>query len=347
MVDSMLNKKLEGALVNSIYTPAEVSAYTSEHVASLEKRKERAVEFPIKLIGKDYFAPVLAGQLVAIIAQTSQYKSGFMHFWERTLANQLMADGRDDEVIVHVSVEEVVEEQGMLYLSIESGESVDDLARGNIQDWGKLRQAAIRVGTIPIYRIGDSIARAEDYPELYLSNLIKAIQYLESKSKESNKRLFSDRQLKISAIFVDYLQALPFDPQHRTPGNDQRRLQVRDDIYRLRQASALFDCPVIVNVQAKQELGHAAENWRMPGVFDGEETSSIGQRADRIIQLWMPKMTHSIGSNIKHAGHEFRVDENLIFLKVGKQRGRLPSGRTWKCRVDFDKNTIAPETNFE
>ena len=80
----------------------------------------------------------------------------------------------------------------------------------------------------------------------------------------------------------------------------------------------------------------------IPGIYDGEESSAIGQRSDRIIQLWMPKMTHTIGSTINYNGMSFLVEEDLIFIKVGKQRGGLPSGKTWQCKIDFQKNIIAP-----
>ena len=321
------------------YTPAEVSAYTQQWIENLESKKDRVVNIGISAI-RDYFAPLMPGQLCAVVAQTSHYKSGFLHSWERALAFQLMEQGRDKEIIIHISTEESIEEQGILHLSIESGEDSDKLARGQVKDWSKLRIAAVKIGTIPIYRIGDSLTRADEMQNLYLSNMVKAIEY-------TRDNMLSWKP-KIAALFFDYLQAFPFDPEHRVPGNDQRRLQVRDDIYRLRQAANKFDCPVIVAVQAKQHLdGAPSEAWQMPGVYDGEESSSIAQRADRIITLWMPKQTSPIGSSIEHGNYSFMVEENILFIKVAKQRGRLPAGRTYKCRINFQDNLIAPEANFE
>lgn len=339
----MSNK--EFAPESTVYTPAQVSAYTKEWIEKLQKNKDRVVGIGITAM-RDYFAPLNPGQLCAVIAQTSHFKSGFLHSWERALALQLMEQKRENECVVHLSVEESVEEQGILQLAVESGEDSERLARGEVQDWTKLIQAAVRIGTIPIYRVGDALARAEDMPHLYLSNMIRAIEYLESRDPDPKKRLFKDWQPRIAALFVDYLQALPFDPEHRIPGNDQRRLQVRDDIYRLRQASHRFNCPVIVAVQAKQHLdGAPSEKFYMPGVYDGEESAAIAQRSDRILCLWMPKQTHPVGTQIDYGGISFKVDENLIFIKVSKQRGRLPSGRTYRCRINYQANTIAPETS--
>ena len=290
----------DSTIKNAVHTPAETSKYTQDYIEKLAANQHRAVGLGISAIN-DYFAPLMSGQLCAVIAQTSHYKSGFFHSWERALALQLMNQGRNDEIVVHISVEETVEEQGILMVAIEAGEDSERLARGQVQDWTKLRAAAIKIGTIPIYRIGDALARPEDMPHLYLSNLIRAVSYMKNEMLAQNP--------KISAIFVDYLQALPFDPEHRIPGNDQRRLQVRSDIYSLRQASLVFDCPVIVAVQAKQHLdGAPSQDWQMPGVYDGEESSSIAQRSDRVITLWMPKQTHAVGTQIEYRGNSFTVE---------------------------------------
>lgn len=318
------------------YTAAETSTYAVQAIESAKKNQERALALDIADI-RDYFAPVQAGQLTAIIAQTSNYKSGFMHFWERLAAEQLQEQGREDEVIVHISVEECVEEQAYLLLAREAGEDAGRLARGEVQDWNRLMQAAVRIGQIPIYRIGHSLARAEQYPNLYLSNMVRSVRYLQD-------RMF-DHKVTIAAIFCDYLQAFPIDPEvQKTEINGQRRLQVREDIYRLRRMAATFDCPVIVGVQARQNLtGSSGANMLLPGVYDAEETASIAQRCDRIISLWMPKMTHTVGDTLNHGAMHFTVEENLLFIKVAKQRGGLPSGRIWKCRINFQENTIAPE----
>ena len=91
---------------SAIYSPTEVSTYGVQHIEQLRAGKTRAVRFPVS--GVDgYFAPLLPGQVCGVIAQTSNLKSGFFHFWERELAHQLMREKRN-EVIVHISVEEGV-----------------------------------------------------------------------------------------------------------------------------------------------------------------------------------------------------------------------------------------------
>jgi hypothetical protein len=319
----------------AVYTPQQVATYGLEAVKNARDNKARGLGVNIAEI-RDYFAPVMPGQVCAIVAQTSHYKSGLLHFIEHEAAKQLMTENREDEILIHVSVEECVEEQAFLEFARDSGEDAGSLARGQVQDWDKLEACAIRVGSIPIYRIGDSLARAEDMPNLTMSNMIKAIQTL-------SETLLSWKP-KIAGLFFDYLQAFPIDSEMRQTDHDvQRRLQVREDVYRLRKAAAYFKCPVYVAVQAKQHLDGAHPPLMLPGIYDGEETSSIAQRFDRIISLWMPKMTHPVGTPIDYKGFSFTVEENQLWIKVCKQRGGLPSGKVWQCRIDFAHNLIATE----
>lgn len=323
-----------------VYTPPEVATAGLNAIRQIKAAKEDgtlgAVGLGIPGI-RDYFAPMLPGQICAIVAQTSNYKSGFMHCIERLLADKLAATNRP-EVIIHVSVEEGVEEQAFLAFGRETGEDAGRMARGDVQDWSRLEAAAVRVAGVPIFRIGDSLARAEDMPNLYLSNMDKAIFALVSGQ-------VTGQPVKPAALYFDYLQAFPIDPEIKAAAHDQqRRLQVRSDVFRLRQMAARYACPAFVNIQAKQHLdGAAGPNFLLPGIYDGEETSSIGQRFDRMITMWMPKMTHTLGDLIKHNALTFTVDENLLWVKVVKQRGGLPSGKTWKCRINFANNMIAPE----
>lgn len=320
----------------AIYTPQQVATYGVAAVQAAKDNATRGLGINIAEI-RDYFAPVMPGQVCAIIAQTSHYKSGLLHFIEHQAARQLINEHREQEILIHISVEEGVEEQAFLEFARESNEEAGDLARGRVQDWNKLMSAAIVVGNIPIYRIGDSLARAEDMPNLYMSNMIRSIKELVED--------VLDWQPKVAGLFFDYLQAFPIDPEIKQNSHDaQRRLQVRSDIYRLRQAAAYFKCPVYVAVQAKQILDGATKPIMLPGIYDGEESSSIAQRCDRIISLWMPKQTHPVGTPIMAGSFNFSVEENMLWLKVCKQRGGLPSGKAWMCRIDFRRNLIAPDT---
>jgi replicative DNA helicase len=320
----------------AVYTPPETALYGKQAIENFKNNASRGMSIGITDV-KDYFAPLLPGQVCSIIAQTSQYKSGILHFIESQAAKQLVEEKRENEILVHVSVEECVEEQSFLEFARETGDDPGAIARGQVQDWTRLQAAVNVVSTIPIFRIGDSLARAEDMPNLYMSNMIRSIKHL-------REEMFPDWHPQIAGIFFDYLQAFPIDPEIKMASHEQqRRLQVRSDFYRIRQAAAYFKCPCWVAVQAKQVLDGARAPIMMPGIYDGEESSSIAQRSDRIITLWMPARTHIVGETINRGDTYFKVETNLLFVKVAKQRGGLPAGKMWKCRIDFNRNHIATE----
>lgn len=320
----------------AVYTPPQVATYGVQAIEAVRKSAAYAIPLPIAEI-RDYFAPMLPGQLCAVIAQTHHYKSGFLHFWEHEIARLLSQNG-DTRAVIHVSVEECVEEQAFMEFARVSGEDPGRMARGDVQDWDMLLSSSLQVGTIPIYRIGDSLARADDLPNLHMTNMIRALKTLTEGHVTGEK-------ITPAMICFDYLQAFPIDPEVKGARiKEQRRLQVRQDIYRLRQAAAYFRCPVIVAVQAKQNLSKEQSSpIFLPGIYDGEESSSIAQRSDRIITLWMPKNNHTPGTRVEHKNFSFRVAENQLWLKVAKQRGGLPSGKAWPCLIDYQTNMIAPE----
>ncbi|RPH31428.1 hypothetical protein EHM92_09065, partial [bacterium] len=92
----------------SVHTPMQVADYGLKAIQNMQNNRHRSVSLGISGI-KDYFAPLRPGQVCGIIAQTSNYKSGFLDCIEKTAAAALSAQKRD-EVLVHITVEELDEE---------------------------------------------------------------------------------------------------------------------------------------------------------------------------------------------------------------------------------------------
>ena len=206
-----------------------------------------------------------------------------------------------------------------------------DFARGSFTDWAKMLWAKSQLDGVPVWRIADSADRPKDAPELTLSNIYRAIQ-------ELVKGNITGETWKPAVVIVDYLQALPIDPEvKQAQHHEQRRLQVSADVFRLREMTKHLRCPIIVPLQAKQELAGENPPYKIPGLYDGMETSAIATRFDRMISLWMPKTTYTIGSTVSNKDKTvaLTVREDQAFLKVNKQRGGLPSGMVWELKVDY------------
>ncbi len=320
----------------NIYSPNEKSNLGYSQAKKAAEHSMFGIELDIKGTDpaiKDYFAPLLPWEICAVQAQTSNGKTYFTNWWERQIVQQLVRQKRD-EVIIHVSLEESVEAIAFQDYGRILGQKPADFARGAFTDWYSMLVAKKEIDGIPIWTIGDSAERPDDAPELTLSNIYRAIEELVNGSITGEKQ-------KPAVVIVDYLQALPIDPEVKTAQKqDQRRLQVASDVFRLRDMTKHLQCPIIVPLQAKQDLDGANPPYMIPGTYDGMETSAIATRFDRILSLWMPKTSYRIDSVVtdKDKTTSLIVKEDQAFLKVNKQRGGLPSGRTWELKIDFEKH---------
>lgn len=319
----------------NIYAPNEKSTLGYEQAQRAADHNQFGIELDIKgtmPAVKDYFAPLLPWEICAVQAQTSNGKTYFTNFWERQIVDQLKRQNRD-EIIIHVSLEESIEAMAFQDYGRILKQKPADFARGAFTDWARMLLAKKEIDGIPVWSIGESANTPDDAPELTLSNIYRSINELVSGR-------ITGEPWKPAVIIVDYLQALPIDPETKSAQKqDQRRLQVMSDVFRLRKMTTALQCPIIVPLQAKQELSGNNLPYMIPGVYDGSETSAIATRFDRIISLWLPKTTHIVGSyaSNKDSSTSILVKEDQCFLKVNKQRGSLPAGMVWELRVDYEK----------
>lgn len=323
------------------YAPPEFARAGREAILKAFQYKDAGV--PLKIEGSEignYFAPLLPWEICAVQAQTHNGKTMFTDWWERKMIEHLNETGQEGD-IVHVSYEESIEamaftEYGRILEVIPA-----KLARGEYNDMGQIDIAYNQIGDSRIWRIADGAKRPDsellDNPDekpsdMTLSNVYRALNAIKT-------GVITGKPVKIRLITVDYLQAIPIDPEVKQVAPDaQRRLQVRNDVYRLRKMTVKLEAPILVPIQAKQKLEGANPPYMIPGMYDGEETSGIAQRFDRIISLWMPKTTYPVGTPIyRNEEKLFDVAENMVFMKVNKQRGGLPSGKTFEMRIDFAK----------
>ena len=274
----------------------------------------------------EYFARMMPWEVTAVIGQTHNGKTLFTDWWEHAICEQLKAEGRKDEVVVHVSLEESLEAMSFQQHSRHSGVPVSDIASGNV-DLAKLRISVKQIAGVNIYRVADSVNTPFDAPPLTLSNIYRTLRELKSGN-------VTGEEIKISAVFVDYLQALPLDEEIKNSGErNKRRLQVRQDVFRLREMTVHLEAPIIVNVQAKQDLSNARPPYHIPDISDGSETSAIGERFDRVIGIWMPKVKHyRIGETVDKLG---TIAEEDFYIRVNKQRGGFSSGKIFACKWNF------------
>lgn len=175
----------------------------------------------------------------------------------------------------------------------------------------------------------------EDMGSLNMGNIIRALDF--------GVQQFPDKK-GYSAIFVDYAQLVPPDPERRMLLNsDQKRLQVADDVKRLFHAAKHFKCPVGLASQAllKVQRDNYTTKMRIPGAGDLKEAGDLFEIPDRVYAYWMPRHDFPIGSKVEENGWTFTVSENLIFVRIVKCRnaelyGYDPVGRVFPCFIRPD-----------
>lgn len=337
MTDETKTKIFNDSVTRVLYSPQEASFYGVELIRAIEAGKSRSLIFPVAGM-RNYVAPLMPWETMVIMAQTSNYKSGMFDFWEHTAAEQLIVQERANEAILHISLEETVEAMAFRGFARLGSENAGALARGKVSDWDRLLGNSAKFAGIPIYRIGDStMNRAAVGIGLYLTNIERAVDSLVRGD-------VTGEPVVLGGIFLDYVQALPLDPEVKTGKIEmQRRLQIVQDVYRLQKWPVRYNCPVVYAAQCKQQLQNESGNWKLPGMYDGEESAVLAQRPDRIITQWLPKQTCTLGTMIEYGSVRFRVEENMLLMRVAKQRGGLPAGKIYMTRVDYTSGTIITE----
>lgn len=190
--------------------------------------------------------------------------------------------------------------------------------------------------------IGNSFnMSAEDMNQLNVGNIIRSLEY--ALEQLPGKRGYSH-------IYIDYAQLIPADPERsRMISSDQKRLQVADDVRRLFHAAKQFKCPVDFAAQAllKSQKDQYTTTMRIPGAADLKEAGELYEIPDIAIAYWQAKHEPNtpVGTLVEDGNWCFRVENNLIFVRIAKWRNaelmgfvgdRDIVGRVFPCFIEPD-----------
>jgi hypothetical protein len=327
-----------------VVTPAELGSLGVHTIRAIYNERDRLM--PLLLPGMDgYFAHLEPGSLTAIIAQTHNGKSWFMRRWAERMLCHLQSVNRD-EVVVWVDTEISAEYLALSAVARKAGISYAELldSRSGL-DVGALVRASADIAGLPLYTIATRAdTGAGSVVDVTLTNIRNGLRLLRDGKIDGTPR-------RVAAVFVDYLQSLPYDPEVKKGGQleNQRRLQVSRDVDTCRYIGAELNCPVILGVQAKQDCAPTAvmKALALPGVYDGQETANIGQRPDRILSLSVGARNFPVGSVRDWRGQNVRIDDHQMFVQVLKQRGDgLPAGAVFGYMLDSKADPLHAMVNF-
>jgi hypothetical protein len=309
---------------------------TRNHQQFMRENEHMALAFPIPEL-QYYFHPVYPGEQATIFAESHNYKTGFMDFWASHAA-QRMAETQAKAVIIKINTEDAIETLVTSEIARHGGGKLDDLSSGIIKDENEYIHAEVVAGSLPIVHIGESLGMDDSNAGmLYLSNIIRLIDFV-------RKSYFAE-PVQIAAIFLDYIQSLPLDPEFRPNAHMEqtRRLQVIQDETRIRRAAKYFSCPVIMAAQSR-ELDKTKMSLRMPGYYDIQESTFVSQRSDRLYALALPKMSSNPGTILDIGPVSFKVNEEQLWIKCHKQKHYKNVGAAFPLLIkDNGDVTVDPE----
>jgi hypothetical protein len=300
-----------------------------DHQEFMRTNSHMALKFPIPEL-QYYFHPVFPGEQQTIQAESHNFKSGFIDFWASYAAQTLPQDKR--AVIIKINTEDAVESLVLSELAKHGAGNLDDLSEGRVNDIEKYVSAEIEAGALPIIHIGESLGMDDSNASmLYLSNIARLIDVVRTD--------YFAEPVEIAAIFVDYIQALPIDPEVKKSSIEQtRRLQVMQDENRIRRMAKYFKCPVVVAAQSRELERGKANRLYMPGFFDIQETTFVSQHTDRLSAIALPKMNGRIGELIEYGGVTFTIAENQMWIKCEKQKRYKNVGASFPLLIGDDGN---------
>lgn len=305
-----------------VHTPAEASRLA---LRAIEERMSGAVGVHLPLGDgiESYIPPIRPGELVVIMAKTSNYKTGFMQWWSRKIAQSFPEDDASSAVF-YVTWEQAVEEIIIFDLAYQAGIPVSNLLNGTITESERkaLAKALSHRSAVPIYIIGHSLGGGADRPNMTLNDVTRLI---DATSKEHN--------IRPVAVFLDYLQQI--EPER---GKD-RRMEVFHNVARAKDMALSLSCPVIMGSQVGRTVYERA--WGMPRVHEGLESSNIEHTADRVFGLVYPITSLPVNTKVAiTASKEITVRRGALYMQVLKQRmGRC--GALYELEVDPSRNEIS------
>ena len=192
--------------------------------------------------------------------------------------------------------------------------------------------------------IGNSFGMtSKDMGQLNVDNAIKSLEWGLQKYPAIKR---------YAHIFLDYVQIVPTS-QGAISG--ERRDQAMYVTKQLFDAAKQFQCPVDFASQAliKHSNTTYSGKMRIPGAGDLKEASELYEIPHIAIAYWMPKRQADtpIGSIIDDGKWSFRVESNLIFIRIEKWRdcelvrdgNDKPFdvvGRTFPCWIQPDGEII-------
>lgn len=288
-----------------LFTPEQAGVMTADYLRTRKDYKAWGIPFGVGAVdqpsnkkgeAKEFYVPLMPGELETVIARPGHGKTGTMVARARRRADYLKAAGMKDRAVVYVTLEQSVEELNAFNIAADRHISITDMAMGEIgiEEWKACLEEGIRRRYTPIWNIGYRSTPGVKQIRIDLDGIAGALHMIEDLHKQ-----------KIDLVFIDYLQRIPFDRN-----TESKTIGVSDNLDGLKtMALQVFKCPLVTGAQAVRDVDNRGEKGGglpIPAMDDGQWTSNIEQTSDHVISLVRPRKYKAEGEDfgsMKVQGH--------------------------------------------
>lgn len=267
-------------------SPEERTIFSPERTANagldfLERTHTQTDEFvPSGLSSLDRdgrLLPLMPPDMLMIIARPGCGKTSFMAWWGRNRAIALVGTNR---VVVTVTWETTVERMFLYGLAAETGISIEDMARGKLDDIQypmAVEYANVYSTSSNMWYIGYSANHDSpgELPPLTIPFVSKALKHIVGLGYD------------IDVIFGDYLQEIPIYPKA-----ESKVTGVMQCASQFKRLGFQFKCPAVLAAQAKRDV----DSRELPiPKKDDCEWANAEKVADGVVSLARPSLYRNEG----------------------------------------------------
>ena len=285
---------------------------------------------------RPYMRNMYPSDVGLIVGQTSSGKSVLARQLAHTLEREL-PDDRPEACVVYVDTE-VTTESDTSELFDMNGLPLESVVEGGADTTDLYRQVIRKESTSRILRISSSVTMGVDVDELTFTRIRDEIVGAGSRYAI---------QYEPAVIVIDYLQSMAYDESLRVPDPQFHHI-INRQMSAIRTLGREFVCPIILAVQAKQQLTNQYHSQLpLPGLYDTQGSSGIIQKCQFALSIARPAQHFPLGTVCQSPGHfMYTVKDDLVYVRVLKQQGGSPAGRIWPLRHNFKRGIFTYDKHY-
>lgn len=259
--------------------------------------------------------PFHPGDLISIIGRPGSAKTSLLIYLARREAHRIQEAAEEGSCVVYVTWEQSVPElEAMLEADRET--PLDDIAWGRADIDRLITKGQHRSG-LPVWIIGMGLKGADlERQEMTPDVVFQAVEMLADGSLHGE-----DVKLKPTLMCFDYVQLIPPDK-----GGWQKWERVYEAVNACKRLAIRVGCPVVIAAQAGRMVDSFKD--KMPQLGSGQMSSAIEQASDKVFGVSRPITFEEKPEVVTGAdGRVYEVTENLLVMRLLKQRMASPTGR--------------------